>query len=625
MNKNSLLFLLFSLLMCYTQQSFAQNNSGVINLIPKDTTICPDLTITLRGQFATDASNLQSDDQFAPEIVNIGFPFVFFGQTYTQCVVSGNNFLSFDVSNAGMGSSYIWSSAKSSGQLKNSILFPFHDTNLGVGGALRYQTFGVAPNRILVVEFCKVPLFSCNTMLVTDQCILYEGTNVIEHHIGEKPMGCAWQGGTAIQGLIGNNGAIEIYVPGRGLPNTQWGATQDGRRFTPNGVNTYIIDTIPYNPRVIVPDVDSSNIQWFEEGNPISIGSGASINVTPTANINYYLAKITGQNGCLGLSTYTFIDTVYINYGTAYDTVDVEICAGTTYNWFGKQIFNVGNYDTLLKTQMGCDSFLRTRLYVNPLPDVTLKGTKNVEICEGSATMLALANPSNNNTYQWYKDGYPIAGETSYQYSANSAGLYYCVATSNKGCVSTSDAFKLNVNPNPKAEIEALSSDKLCVFDSLTIMAKPGNSYEYRWEPSKVFRPVHGDAEGRIVTGIFNDPSTLVSLTVYNQYGCYDSDSVMVNAVPCCEVFMPNAFSPNGDGMNDYFKPMLEPGQIITSLRVFDRYGKMVYDNSNVKMGWNGSYPNGDLADNGVYMYHMTYTCADGKKYDKKESVTLIR
>lgn len=615
------------LLLTGTVSLHAQNNTGVISLSPKDTLICPGQTITLHGRFSSDFGEITSDDVFSDNPSPIGFTFYYFGQPYTQCMISANNFITFDLSYAGQYSSWVYNAGnKANSQLGNSILFPFHDINMGLGqGTIRYQTFGMAPNRYFVVEFCKTPLFSCGT-LVTDQLVLYEGSNLIEHHIGEKPVCTNWQQGTAIQGLIGNNGSTEIFVPGRGTINTPWTAYSDGRRFTPNGISTYTIDSIPYAPKVIIPNADSNDIVWYEEGNPLPIGTGASIQVTPTAAINYYIASITGQNGCLGTQTYTYFDTVWINYGTAYDTTQMEICAGTTYNWFGRDLFKAGNYDTLLNTTLGCDSFLRLQLKVNPLPDVVLKGATNVEICAGSSTQLALANPASGTTYQWYRDGAPLSGETGAQINVSTEGTYNVVATTNKGCMATSDVFRLKVNPNPEAVIEPLATDeRICSYDTLELTAAAGaNVSDYRWTPEKPFRIITG-ADGRKVKGVFIEAETDVVLTVFNQYGCYDSDSIKVLTKPCCEVFVPNAFSPNGDGVNDFFNPVLENGQILLAMQVFDRYGKLVYNNTNLKKGWNGQYENGTEASSDVYMYYVKYTCSDGKLYERKESVTLIR
>ncbi len=625
MKRLSLLFALACLVFCSI--SVKAQNSGVITLSPKDTTICPNQTITLNGSFSIQAPGANSDDVFGGQIIDIGFPFVYYGNTYTQCRYSSNGFITFDLGKTGY-SNWVYTGAIAANDLNNAIMFPFQDLLPAPGsGNVTYQTFGQAPNRRFVIEICKMPLFSCTALLVTTELILYETSNVVEIHIGDKPSCPGWNGGTAVEGLRGLGGTAQSLVPGRNLPNSPWTATNDARRFTPNGSSTYIIDSIPYNPQIIIPGVSSADLVWYEQGNPLPIGTGASVTVTPTANIHYYIASVTGQNGCLGTQTYTFRDTVWIHYGSSYDTTQHEICAGTTYNWFGRDLFAPGNYDTLLKNNMGCDSFLRLQLFVNPLPTMNIKGSANVEICEGSSTILALASPQSTATYQWYKDNIALPGETSSQLSVTQAGKYKAIGTSNKGCTKESDVFTLKVNPNPEAAIKPIvlpeGVDVLCAYDTLELAAVPGAAYDYRWSPEKPFRVITG-AESEKVKGVFLEP-TLVTLTVYNQYGCYDSDSILVKTKPCCEVFIPNAFSPNGDGLNDYFNPQLQPGQILLEMKVFDRYGKLVYNNTNLKKGWSGMYDDGKEAGSDVYMYFIKYTCADGKLYEKKESVSLIR
>jgi len=585
------------------------------------------------------ADNNNSDDYYG-NVLDIGFPFVFFGKTYTKCLASGNGMITFDTTEANQFAGWQWSQVSVPNgngitQANNSIFVTFLDLNLGVSGMVRYQRFGSPGSRRFIVEWCNVPVFGCSSLIVTSQLILYEGSNIIECHttkippiVGNCPTASPSYYGQVVQGVRNELGTIAYYPANRDpvASPTNWGrigVNNDGMRFTPNGPSTYLMDPIPFNAWVIIDSVSSQDLKWFAEGQPnLPIVTGPCATVTIDRDITYYTVSFNGNAGC-EMDSVSYTDTVFIHLGTAYDTTEVEICAGQTYNWFGRDLFKAGNYDTVLVTNQGCDSMLRLKLIVNPLPDVTTKGSPNVQICEGSSTVLALANPSQSTTYQWYKDNSPLPGETGAQLTVSQAGSYKVEATTSKGCTATSDVFTLVVNPNPVAGIEPLPDEVICAFDTLEIKAVPGASYDYRWTPEKPFRTVSG-AEGQVVRGQFLEP-TVVTLTVYNQYGCYDSASTLVQTKPCCQVFVPNAFSPNNDALNDYFKPELQPGQILLSMQVFDRYGKLVYNNSNIKKGWDGKYEDGTEADPGVYMYFIKYTCADGKLYEKKESVSLLR
>lgn len=598
-----------------------------------DTTVCPGETIQMCAAFSGQASTLSTDDDFTA-ILDIGFPFVFFGNTYTQCVMSDNGFLSFQTNYANLYSAFTWNAA-SPVEATNAIIPAFQDGFLPAGGKLRYQYFGTPGSRRFIAEWCSVPKYggSCNAFTFTTQVILYEGSNVIEIHTTSLPgtPACpstngAGSGGNGVQGVRNVGGTINFYTPGR-APADFWGtvgATNDGRRFTSNGINTYLIDTIPFNPWVIIDQASAADLKWYTSLQPnVPIATGACATVTTQANIPYYLVKYEGGAGCNG-GFQSFVDTVFINFGTAYDTTQAEICSGTTYNFFGRELFAAGNYDTLLKTTMGCDSFLRLQLVVNPLPKTAIRGSWNVEICQGSSTFLSLAEEESGITYQWYRNDIAMAGETGYRVSVTLPGDYYVEATTAKGCKAKSEKFLVKVNPNPVAAIKPMNDEIACAYDTIKIAAVPGAGFEYRWSPEKPFR-FHGGYESEEVKGVFIEPTNTVTLTVFNEYGCFDTASIIVNTKPCCEIFTPNAFTPNADGSNDFFNPYLQPGQILVSLQVFDRYGKMVYNNENMKKGWDGLYPNGTAAANDVYVYYMKYTCADGVLYSKKGDITLIR
>jgi gliding motility-associated-like protein len=617
-----------------------QHANAQIALQYSDTTTCPGQPVTMCAALTGHADPLFADDSYTG-VVDIGFPFLYFGKPYTRCLVSGNGMISFDTTDAGQFAGWMWSqvSVGSPPQCNNSIFVTFFDMNLFNGGKIRYQHFGPVGHRRFIVEWCQIPTYNCTDLINTTQCILYEGTNVIEMHTTHLPMivgNCPGASGfpnqyhQVIQGVMNDNGSVAYYPLNRDpiVSTSNWGnfgAENDAMRFTPNGTSTYMMDSIPFNPWIIIDSVSSSDLQWYAEGQPnLPIATGPCNSVVANRNINYYTVKFDGNAGCKMDSVF-FIDTVHVHFGTKYDTTYAEVCAGSTYSWLGRNLYAAGNYDTLFSTPFGCDSFVRLRLSVNPLPDMTIKGSPNVQICDESSTTLFLLTPQTGVTYQWSKDGYPISGETGSSLVVSQGGQYTATGTTGKGCQATSQAFTLKVNPIPVAQILPLSNkDVMCAYDTLEITANAGTAYDYRWTPEKPFRIVTG-AEGRKVKGVFIDPTTPVVLTVFNQFGCYDSDTITVQTRPCCWVSVPNAFTPNSDGSNDYFGPLLQPGQILVSFTIFDRLGKQIYNNENIRQGWNGKYKNGEDAPNGVYMYYLKYTCADGKLYDRKESVTLLR
>ena len=92
------------------------------------------------------------------------------------------------------------------------------------------------------------------------------------------------------------------------------------------------------------------------------------------------------------------------------------------------------------------------------------------------------------------------------------------------------------------------------------------------------------------------------------------------------QVFTPNAFTPNGDGINDIFKPIYNKNVIDPTLKVFDRWGKSVFSTRDASYGWDGTY-NGSIMPVGVYIWTMEYGYYDAEGYKttiKKGSVNLL-
>ena len=116
-----------------------------------------------------------------------------------------------------------------------------------------------------------------------------------------------------------------------------------------------------------------------------------------------------------------------------------------------------------------------------------------------------------------------------------------------------------------------------------------------------------------------------VTLTSNNQYGCVDSltkqDYISIYQQPI--VFIPNVFTPNGDGANDELK-VLANGVKYFDWKVFNRWGEKVFDSNNVTQGWNGLYQTKECQP-GVYTYTLDIVFDDNSNRNMKGSVTLMK
>ena len=117
-------------------------------------------------------------------------------------------------------------------------------------------------------------------------------------------------------------------------------------------------------------------------------------------------------------------------------------------------------------------------------------------------------------------------------------------------------------------------------------------------------------------------------LTVLDQNGCLVSDSVNIRVEKNYQVYVPNAFSPNNDGINDLFRPYGKAGLMVESFRVFDRWGGLMFQVEDVLLGsdfpgWDGN-ANGKIASSGVYVWQVKVRFADGFVRTFSGSVTLV-
>jgi Secretion system C-terminal sorting domain len=220
-----------------------------INITSSSTPTCGlDYTISNIG-YAPDLNAgtniaLPTDDRFSSSYISFGFDFCFDGYEFSQGLISSNGYLIFDpiscasnmpTTNAAPGNTSGWSISaaipNTNDAPRNSIMFPWQDIDPSVGGTIRYQTLGTAPNRRFVVTFDNVPYFSCNALLFTGQLKMFETTNMIEMHIGNKEDCSSWNSGAQIMGLHNYNGTIAVvdinYL-------TTGAYTNRARRFTYN-------------------------------------------------------------------------------------------------------------------------------------------------------------------------------------------------------------------------------------------------------------------------------------------------------------------------------------------------------------------------------------------------------
>lgn len=212
------------------------------------------------------------------------------------------------------------------------------------------------------------------------------------------------------------------------------------------------------------------------------------------------------------------------------------------------------------------------------------------------------------------------------QYSGDfynvSSGQHTITATNNFGCVSN---FNVSVGEPVNGYAEILPGDTTIQLGETIQLHSSFSPYPASTITSYAWSPLTGlsciDCPNPYVTPYNKLTEYKVTIT-YNDH-CVASSSMTVIVENSLPVYIPNAFSPNGDGNNDEFKIYGEGIKSI-SLKIFNRWGEKIFESTNQFTGWDGTYK-GVIQNPDVYVYQVKITYLDDKVSNKTGSITILR
>lgn len=215
---------------------------------------------------------------------------------------------------------------------------------------------------------------------------------------------------------------------------------------------------------------------------------------------------------------------------------------------------------------------------------------------------------------QWFKNNIPIAGAIgeTLHVTANGQGYYQCRVQNDTVCLYT-DSIKVFWQFPPPAGLLGKSDTTLCVGDSTILHVNAGDGATYLWPDASTDTLFKVTAPGTYRLTVTNACGPTIMSKKVDFTACLDS------------LLIPTAFTPNGDGKNDVFKPVYyyAIGKQY-NLTVFNRFGQLVFTSNNISKGWDGTY-NGTQQPEGTYIYQVSYKRRNDKAYYAKGTVTLIR
>jgi gliding motility-associated-like protein len=273
----------------------------------------------------------------------------------------------------------------------------------------------------------------------------------------------------------------------------------------------------------------------------------------------------------------------------------------------------------------GCIAVDTAVITVSPAPSASFVLESDACLGEQISVQAAWGNLG-NSAYTWdFGDAIVIngSGPGAYKIKWNEVGPHVVsLVTLEKGCPSEIFYDTIIVHPDPVAKIEAEKTGNVCSGDLIKLNAlnsSGNNNYNYLWSPKEYFT----------LAGLQNTVATVkatgfIKLLVEDPYGCTGTDSIFIQTKPCCDIHLPDAFSPNGDGLNDVFRAITLGHHKLTDFRIMNRWGQAVYVGGDIKFGWDGTV-GGKAQPIGTYFYYLRYQCGTGEVIEKKGELTLIR
>ncbi len=244
-------------------------------------------------------------------------------------------------------------------------------------------------------------------------------------------------------------------------------------------------------------------------------------------------------------------------------------------------------------------------------------------ICLGdTVTVSVINNTGGSLTYDWEPDLEIVSGDgtNTITVAPNGTTWFVLTATSSTGCI-IKDSIRMYVSPLPSLVVSATADlDTIPEGASVNLHALP-NSYTYNWSPSSSLD------DANIQHPIASPTTTTRYILRVSDSGCVRTDTVTiyVRDVICGppDVYVPNAFTPDGDGKND--KVFVRGNNLREmKLSIFHRWGEKVFETEDQNIGWDGKFK-GRECDPAVFVYYLEATCIDKETYFEKGNITLIR
>lgn len=283
----------------------------------------------------------------------------------------------------------------------------------------------------------------------------------------------------------------------------------------------------------------------------------------------------------------------------------------------------------IVESDKGCKDSVYNSITVNPLPELGFSyfntkgcGPLTVQLID----TISINSGSINNILWDFGDGNSSSNSMPTHTYLNSGNYSISInATSDKGCSSQFSIPNIvNVFPTPVADFTSdpsmtLITESMVYFDNLS-----NDATIFNWT---IFdqNPYFTSTNENISYTFGNVGTFAVQLIASNSYGCVDTIVKSVYIDSDYTFYIPNSFTPNGDGFNDIFQPLGEGIQNF-NMKIFDRWGGLVFESKDINTGWSGFQEDkSDYLKESVYIYKINIFDKYGKSHEYQGYITVIR
>ncbi|MBX2923251.1 MAG: PKD domain-containing protein [Chitinophagaceae bacterium] len=384
------------------------------------------------------------------------------------------------------------------------------------------------------------------------------------------------------------------------------------------------------------------SISWFSNGATIGNSTLLELPATATGSVPFLFTAVTEQ-GCAD----TIQKNITVHSLPVPDaTPDTTVCAGSpvmlhasgggTYVWESEEAIENPNasgitimpqtsagYFVTVTSPFGCVQKDTVNIIAEAL--VNLVARTDYSICKGD--LIRLNASGNTNSFSWYPVGDMDQPNTSSPtVSPDTSTSYLVIGHSENSCPDDSAAVYVAVSDTPTVQLE--NDITILGGAPFTLQVQASNNVvNYEWSPPDGLscytcpNPV-----------ALPEKDQQYVVTVATSDGCKASDTIAI-ALLCNKlaIYIPNAFTPNGDGLNDRFYIKGFGLKTVNYLRIFDRWGREIFSRRNFeandpRMGWDGTLPGSNLPSGpSTYAYVTEVVCSEGIPTVLRGQVTLIR